>query len=238
MASYFTELLSATDDDLVRIMYKAAPGNESDLIKRIDTIAAQLGLNHTQLVCALGFNKSIRDLSDIYSQLGFRNYKLLTYRQNELFTTDTYKQLSIDNILDIYAEHHKDREALDNLRDLLHSRLGHIEADIDKTNDATHIISYQMEIRSIYQSGIADRSFADERLKKDIGKFRLLAHELNIIIEAGHYPANNFIFMDMILPDEKKSLIENKLVSEEIIKNRLQNVKIPNEEREMLEDYI
>ena len=76
----FTDLLTASDDELVRFFYKTSAGKEKDFIKRINIIAAQLELNHTQLVCALGFNKHIRELTDIQQQLGFRSYKLLTYR--------------------------------------------------------------------------------------------------------------------------------------------------------------
>ncbi len=234
----FKQLLTAGDDDLVRIMYKTDPGDETDLIKRLDKIAAQLGLNHTQLVCALGFNKFIRDLSDVHAQLGFRNHKLLSYRQNELFTTDNYKQLSIDNVIDIYSARHKDREVLDGIRKLLLPRLEHIEADIDKTNDPAHIISYRMEIHAVYHSDIADKTLANERLSKDIGKFRLLANEANAVIEAGHYPANNLFFMDTLSPEEKKNLIENHDISQELIKNRLQNPKLSTEERDLLEHYI
>ena len=92
----FTELLTASDADLVKIFYKLESNPNDDFIIRINKVAAQIGLNHSQLVCALGFNKYIRDLSDIYSMIGFRSYKLLSYRGNELFSTDTYNQLPID----------------------------------------------------------------------------------------------------------------------------------------------
>jgi len=234
----FTELLTASDDDLVRIFYKTSTDEEADFIKRINTVAAQLGLNHTQLVCAIGFNKHIRDLTDIQQQLGFRSFKLLTYRQNELFTTDTYKQLDIDNILDIYSERLEDQEVLDTLRELLHPRLEHIEAEIEKSSDPAHIISYKMEIHSIYTSGIADKNFADERLNKDIGKYRLMANEANVIIDAGYHPPSNLFFMDTLSPEEKQDLIAAGHINNDMIKNRLQNAKISEEEREILEEHI
>ena len=74
----FTELLTASDSDLVKIFYKIKANPKDDFIIRINKVAAQLGLNHSQLVCALGFNKYIRNLSDIYSTLGFRSYRLLS----------------------------------------------------------------------------------------------------------------------------------------------------------------
>jgi hypothetical protein len=234
----FTELLTASDDELVRLFYKTNVGEEKDFIKRINAAAAQLGLNHTQLVCALGFNKHIRELTDIQQQLGFRSHKLLTYRQNELFTTDTYTQLPIDNILDIYSQRLEDQEVLNTLRELLQPRLEHIETVIEKTDDPGHIISYRMEIHAIYTAGIADKAFADERLKKDIGKFRLMANEANVIIEAGYHPPSNLFFMDSLSPEEKKNLIEGGHINKDMIKNRLQNAKISEEERDILEEYI
>lgn len=234
----FTELLTASDDELVRIFYKAGTGGETDFIQRINMVAAHLGLNHSQLVCALGFNKHIRELTDIQQQLGFRSFKLLTYRQNELFTTDTYTQLPIDNILDIYSERLEDQDVLDTLRELLHPRLEHIETDIEKTGDPAHIISYKMEIHSIYTSGIADKQFADTRLNKNIGKYRLMANETNIIIDAGFHPPSNLFFMDILSAEEKRDLIEADHINKNMIKNRLQNANTSDEEREMLEEYI
>ena len=67
----FTELLTASDAELVKIFYKISVDENDDFIIKINKAAAQLDLNHSQLVCALGFNKHIRDLSDIYSTLGF-----------------------------------------------------------------------------------------------------------------------------------------------------------------------
>jgi len=235
----FTELLTASDEDLVKLFYKVKLGDDPDFIKRINKIAAQMGLNHSQVVCALGFNKhNIRDLTDIVSTLGFRSYKLLSYRQNELFTTDTYQQLPIDNILDIYSERLEDEQILSMIRELLGPRLEHIEADIEKNDDPSQVISYRMEIHAIYGSGIADKDFAEARVNKDIGKYRIIANELNVIAEAGLVPPSNFFFMDIITLEEKRDLIVNKHIPSEMVKNRLQNSNISEEERDMLEEFI
>ena len=234
----FTELLTASDAELVKIFYKIKSEPSQDFIKNINSVAAQLELNHSQLVCATGFNKNIRDLTDIMTVLGFKSYKVMIYRRNELFTTDTYQQLGIDNILDIYAERLEDEEILETLRELLRPRLEHIEADIEKTGDPGHVISYRMEIHSIYQSGIADKPFAEERINKDIGKYRHMASEINEIISAEILPPSNFLFMETISPDEKRELIEQKHISPDMVKNRLQNAKISEEERDMLEAFV
>ena len=234
----FTELLTANDADLVKIFYKVKSDTSVDFIKNINSIATQLELNHSQLVCAIGFNKNIRDLTDIITVLGFKSYKVMIYRRNELFTTDTYQQLGIDNILDIYVARLEDEEILETLRELLPPRLQHIEADIEKTDDPGYIISYRMEIHSIYQSGIADKSFAEERIQKDIGKFRHIASELSEMINADIFPPSNFFFMETISPDEKRELIQQEHVSSDMVKNRLQNAKISADERDMLEEFV
>ena len=239
MATSFTELLTADSKTLVKIFHNIKANRSADFIQNISMIADQLGeLNHSQLVCGSGFNKHIRDMDDIISIIGFTSYKLLLYRRDELFTTDAYKQMNIDNILDIYAKHPEDREIFEALRQLLKSRLAHIESGIEKSNDPSHIISYRMEIHSIYQSGIGDKKFAEERLQQYMNQYRHLSGELEAMIAAKMYPPSNFFFMDSITPEEKKRLIENDHISLDMIKNRLQNTAIPSAEREMLEEFI
>jgi len=234
----FTEILTASDADLVKTFYKIDPDPNDDFIIRINKIAAQLDLNHTQLVCALGFNKHIRDLSDIYSTLGFRSYKLLSYRCNELFSTDTYSQLPIDNVLDIYSERLEDQEIFDSLREILVVRLSNIEKDLDKNEDAGHIFSYRMEIHSIYNSGIVAEDFAEMRLEKSIGKYRQLSGEIDVCIDMGFFPPSNLFFQDQLDPEEKVALIKAKHITPDMVKNRLQNKGISDEERDLLEEFI
>jgi hypothetical protein len=236
--SRFTELLTALDADLVKIFYKITVNENDDFIIKINKAAAQLGLNHSQLVCALGFNRHIRDLSDIYSTLGFRSYKLLSYRCNELFSTDTYNQLEIDNILDIYSERLEDQLILDTIKQLINSRLGNIEASINKNEDPSHLFSYRMEIHSIYSAGIVDKEFAGQRMQLNNGKFRTISDEVNAIVQAGFFPPSNLFFLDSLAPDEKKLLIENGHINHDMIKNRLQNTTISQDERDMLEAHL
>ena len=54
----FTELLTASDAELVKIFYKVNSDPTQDFIKNINSIAAQLELNHSQLVCAIGFKEA------------------------------------------------------------------------------------------------------------------------------------------------------------------------------------
>jgi hypothetical protein len=236
--STFTEVLTASDADLVKIFYKVNVNQDDDFILKINKAGSQIGLNHTQLVCALGFNKHIRDLPDIYTTLGFRSSKLLAYRCNELFKTDTYNQLSIENILDIYSERLEDQEILEAIKELIKPRLSNIEIYISDHDDSNHVFSYRMEIHSIYSAGIVDAEFAEERLKMDISRYRTLSDELNAIIQAGLFPPSNLFYNNDLSPKEKIQLIEKHGISHEMIKNRLQNKEISPEERDQLEGYL
>lgn len=234
----FAELLTATDSDLVRIFYNIKSDPKDDFIIRINRIAEQLDLNHSQLICALGFNRQIRELTDIQTILGFKSYRLLTYRNHELFKTDTYKQLSIDNVIDIYAEHLQDADIFNALRQLLKPRLDNIQTDLDQNDEPSLTISYRMEIHTIYTTGLGDQAFAESRLSEAIGNYRQLANEVNVIADNGLIPPSNMFFMDSLSIAEKVGLIKKNHINRSMIENRLKNVKISAEERDLLEDYI
>lgn len=234
----FREILVATEEKLVQLFYRVKPLQRDNFIAKINHTASQLGVNHPQLVCALGFNKNIRDLTDILSVIGFSSYKLLSYRRNELFSTDTYDGLDIDNVLDIYSERLEDDELLATLRELLPTRLGSIEAKISGSSEASAIMSYKMEIHGVYAGGIATRDFAELRMSQPIGEFRLMTDEIKMIVDEQLIPPSNLFFLDSLLPEEKKLLIDSGGINDLMIRNRIQNTSITADEREMLEGYI
>ena len=234
----FRQILTASDADLVKHFYRLKPSDDNDFIKKINHAAQQLELNHSQLVCALGFNKNIRDLTDILSVVGFTSYKLLSYRRNELFSTDTYKYLNIDNVVDIYSEYLEDPDILATLRELMVLRLENIEKKLLNDEQTSFVISYKMEMHSIYTGGIATEEFATARIEAPIGELRLMVDELQMMIDGEVVPPGNLFFSDYLLPAEKRILIDSGKVDESMIKNRLQNTEISEDERQMLEDFI
>jgi hypothetical protein len=234
----FRDVLTASAERLVQLFYRVKPMAGEDFLKKINAAAAQLDLNHTHLVCALGFNKHIRDLTDILSVVGFSSYKLLTYRRNELFSTDTYSQLGVDNVLDIYTERIEDEDILETLRGLLAPRFRSIEKKIQESSDPATVMSYKMEIHSVYAGGIATREFAESRVAQAIGELRLMTDEIDMIVKQELIPAGNLFFLDSLLPAEKKILIDEGAVSDAMIRNRLQNREISDAERDMLENFI
>jgi len=234
----FRDILAASEEKLVQLFYRIRPLSQDNFIAKINHTASQLGVNHSQLVCALGFNKNIRELTDILSVIGFSSYKLLSYRCNELFSTDTYDGLDIDNILDIYTERLEDAELLAILRGLLPARFRSIEAKINQTDDPSTIMSYKMEIHAVYAAAITTREFAEQRMSQDIGKFRLMTDEIQMIVGEELIPPSNMFFLDSLLPDEKKFLIDSGGINDLMIRNRMQNTAISEDERDMLEGYI
>ena len=237
MAS-FLGILTASEEQLLNLFYRVKPSASTDFLVKINYSAAQLRLTHAQLVCALGFNKHIRDLTDVLSVVGFSSYKLLTYRRNELFSTDTYGQLSVDNILDIYSERIEDEEILATLRGLLSPRFTSIEACIRNDTDPSLVFSYKMEVHSVYASGIATEGFARQRVAQEIGQFRLLTDEIEMVVKQGLIPPSNLFFADSLEAREKQFLLDSGAVSDAMIRNRIQNTEISEQERDLLENYI
>ena len=59
-----------------------------------------------------------------------------------------------------------------------------------------------------------------------------------MIVDAALLPVGNLFFSDSLLPVEKKFLIDSGGVNDLMIRNRMQNTAITEDEREMLEAYI
>jgi hypothetical protein len=237
----FRELLRASDAELVKAFYRLPASGDSDFIKRINHAAAHLGLNHTQLVCALGFNPHMAELADILAVVGFSSFRPLSFRRNELFTTDAYRQLTIDNVLDVFttlAVRPPGDGTLTALHGLLPARLEHIEQRMANLDDTSLIISYKIEVHAIYAGGLAGADFIVRRLSRPIGDLRLLIEEVPMIVQHALVPPSNLFFSDDLLPGEKRYLIENGHVDAGMIANRLRNSEISEDERQMLEDFV
>ena len=93
--SQFDELLIAPSEELLKRLYKSAAGQAERPgggVARTRQIAKSLGLTYPQLICALGFNARIQDLSDVLAVLGFESYDALAHERNLPFTSDIYQQ--------------------------------------------------------------------------------------------------------------------------------------------------
>ena len=100
------------------------------------------------------------------------------------------------------------------------------------------IMIYKMEIHAIYAGGIATERFSERRMSQGLGKFRHMTDKTQMIVGEELIPPSNLFFLDSLLPDAKKFLIDSGGVTDLMIRNRMQNTAITADEREMLEDYI
>ncbi|MEM7467967.1 MAG: hypothetical protein AAF387_13920 [Pseudomonadota bacterium] len=238
----FKQLLLADPEDLVRAFYKLRTSRNTGFIARLDEVASALGVTHSQLVCGLGFRNEIERLPDVLSVLGFETTRPLILRRDELFKTDIYNELSVDDVIDVYTKSTESDDELENLQDLVTARLNNVESSIADHADPNTIICYKMELHAIYNSEIADEAFAEKRLASKnhalADTTKIQQDELRLIVDNKIIPASNLFFSDTLSPEEKLLLIESGEINVSMIKNRMQNTEISPEERDMLEDNL
>ncbi len=237
--SLVEELLTAPPERLVKIFYHvAANEDDSDQPSHSQRVARRLGLNHAQLVCALGFNANIRGLGDIVNVLGYENYDALANERNRYFTSDVYENLGIRDILRIYQHVGDNILHLDVMQYLLATRLNNIEERIESTVNSSVIERYRREMHSVYHDGIAQIDFAEERLARKHNGYRALIGEAVLVAESRLIPLGDLFFRDGILPEEKRRLITKGLVPRELIEARLEDQEISTAEADVLRDEL
>ena len=236
MAS-FKEILKLSEEELLQLLYKFNV-SETDDSEKAEQIAHKLKLREAQLICAIGFNKSVKQLPEIPPILGFENYDALAHVRNEYFTTDIYKLLTLDNILSIYSTIKDDSQNKQIMEYLLASRLDTIEKRIEETVNSLIIDKYKEEMRGIYSDEIVSIDFVDNRLEQSDSGFRALLNEVTLIVENKIIPAGDIFFRDSILPQEKKKLLDKGLIPRNLIEMRLGDPEISAIEKKILYDYM
>jgi len=236
MAS-FKEILNSNEEELLQLLYKFNASAESSEDKA-EAIGMKLKLREAQLVCAIGFNESTRNLPEIPPILGFDNYDALLNSRNEFFTTDIYKLVSLDNILSIYSVVKNDIDNKQIIEYLLSNRLMSIEKRIDETVNSLIIDKYKEEMRAIYSDGIVGIDFVENRLEVSDSGFRALLNEVTLIVENKIIPVGELFFRDSILPQEKRKLLNKGLIPRSLIETRLEDPNISDVEKKILYDYM
>ncbi|MEE8321340.1 MAG: hypothetical protein V3R68_05810 [Gammaproteobacteria bacterium] len=234
----FDELINATEEELIQILYKFNISECLDSDDKPTLIAGKLGLRTAQLVCSVGFNPNIRNLPEVPQILGYENFDALAQIRNEFFISDIYKKLTLANLLSIYNIVKNDPDNQQIMQYLLTSRLETIEGRIEETVNSMIIEKYKEEMRAIYSDGIANIDFAEERLNKTDSGFRALINEVAIIIETKVIPAGEIFFRDTILPEEKRKLLDRGLIPRELVEARLEDDTITDQEKKMLYDHL
>lgn len=235
----FRDILSNSSEELLKIFYVY---NKDEIRaykeQRLEKIAKSLKLRREQLICAIGFNPNFANLTEIIHMLGFSSIDKLAQERNEIFITDIYKKLSLDNILTLYSIVKDFTETVQVMQYLVEQRLKTIEEKIEATVNSMLIEKYKAEIRSIYLDGIAGIDFAEMRLDKIDSGFRALLNEVTIITESRLIPAGDIFFRNTILPEEKRKLLNKGLIPLELVYARLEDESISPREKKMLQDYL
>lgn len=236
MAS-FKGILNSSEEELLQLLCKFNVSEESDEDKA-EAIAVKLKLREAQLVCAIGFNESVRELPEIPPILGFENYDGLVNSRNEFFTMDIYKLVTLDNILSIYSVVKNDVHNKQIIEYLLSNRLQTIEKRINETVNSLIIDKYKEEMRAIYSDEIVSIDFVETRLDQSDSGFRALLNEVTLIVESKIIPIGDIFFRDTILPQEKRKLLDKGLIPRNLIKMRIDDPSISDVEKKILYDYM
>ena len=235
--SKFNLILHAEEAELLQIFHGFGK-LKVPLVQRLDIVAREIKTRKAQIICAVGFNANASHLPEIYPLLGFESFEELVKQRNDIFTTDIYKYVTLENILTIYAMVKDHPETLQVMQYLLKRRLINIERQIEATVNSLIIEKYKAEMRAVYNDGIADIEFAEERLNTQDSGFRALLNEVCIIIESKLIPAGEIFFRDSILPQEKHKILSKGLMPRDLIKTRLEDENISQEEKQILYDYL
>lgn len=233
----FKEIIFAEAAPLKRF-FQALKSDATPVDERLNQVAVKTGLRQAQVICSFGFNRAARTMPEFLPVLGFVTYDEMATERNNIFTTDIYKYLTLDNILSIYSAIKDDPDSLQLMPYLLKKRLGNIEKKIESTVNSLIIDKYKAEMRCVYNEGIANLEFAEERLENHASGFRALLNEVNIIIESKLIPAGDIFFRESILPEEKRKLLNKGLIPKELIQSRLEDETTPAEEKRILSDYL
>jgi hypothetical protein len=199
-----------------------------------DRIAHHLGINRSQLICACGFNAHIIHLPRVLNVIGFSSFDALWSNRNFIFINDIYRALSIDNILSIYGTVGNRLNDYEMIPDLIASRLGSIEAQIEATINPIMLGSYKLDIRGIYENKLVDRELALARLDENYAVLRGLADEVGLLVRSGVLEVAEVFAHPGATVDEKARLVRDRLASVELVQSHLRG-SVPDVERHVLE---
>ncbi len=234
----FKELLYASEEELVQKFYKFRDVQSLPKEEKLAAVGKKFLLRGAQLACAVGFNPNTPQLTEILPMMGFESFDELAKARNDVFTTDIYKRLTFDNVIDIYSSIKSNAELIQIMQYLLKTRLLKIEGKIEATVNTIIIEKYKGEMRAIYFDRIAAIDFVEERLNNKDSGFRALINEVTIVIESKLIPAGDIFFRDNILPEEKRKLLNKGLIPRDLIESRFADESISSEEKRILLEYL
>ena len=97
---------------------------------------------------------------------------------------------------------------------------------------------YKKEMRAIYNDGVAQIDFAEERLARPYNGYRALLGEVSLIVESRLIPIGDIFFRNNILPEEKRRLMMRGLIPRSLVESRLSDADLSAHERVVLQDQL
>ncbi len=231
--SRFDLILTADPEQVVDLIYASGinPAASS-----VDEVAQALGLNSTQLICALGFRADLSELLDIVFCLGFNSLDELIKQRNRLFVADGYQFLSLQQVFNILTQLFDAKQHSPTyVTQILLKRAERVEHRIESTVKPSLIENYRQEMKSLYATSALPIEFVMKRLENVDNGFRALIDEIGLIVDAGIFSADTLFHRHDVLAQEKRRLIKRGLIDTSLIKQRLQSDQLAAEERELLE---
>ena len=207
------QLLNASQTQLGTILASAKVPPQGDPNARRDNIAQALGLKTGQLICGVGFNPVLADYPTAIHYLGFNSLDALAGERNYLLIHDRYHELSVNDILEIYKVLGKHPSQRDRWADLIITRLATIEGQLEETINPILIGGYKLEIRGIYEHGLASEALLQNRLAKENQVLRDIANEAAVMLETGACDAARLLSESGLSIEEKTRLVGQGLIS-------------------------
>jgi hypothetical protein len=230
----FEQLLTADERAISKLIGPFATRTDAQ-DAHLSEVARRLNLNSLQLLCGFGFNRRTAVMGSIIRGLGYASFDELCSARNYQFINDLYAQLSISDVLDIYAVMTGNDDPDDGLQDLIYSRLAEIEARVEATSNPVLVGAYKLEIRGIYESGLMGKDFVETRLTSPYAVLRALTNEIDLIATRALVPVESLIARPSVTPEEKRMLLMRGLVPPALILARLGHPRISLHEKNVLD---
>jgi hypothetical protein len=213
----FENLVRCSAPELVAIFSPLRERARGEGEARRTQLAQMLGLNQQQLLCGVGFNRELRRIPDLVRLLGYGTYDALLADRNYLFMHDRYRDLSVNNVVDIYgamgAPPGPDPEAID----LVLNRLHTLESQLEETINPILIGGYKLEVRGIYENKLATPALVAVRLADEFSLLRDITGESMIMLETGAISGAEFLRHPGVTGDEKARAISQRLIPADVV---------------------
>ena len=214
-------LLHAGREELGKILSSTRVAPQGDQHARRARIAQALGLNSAQLLCGFGFNPAIEDYETAIHFLGFSSLEAMASERNYLLVHDRYSNLSVNNILEIYAVLGVDSQRRSMWSDLVSSRLVTIEAQLEETINPILIGGYKLEIRGVYENSLASAAFVQLRLDPNYAVMRDITNECANMLVSRSISQEDFIRSSGLTAREKSRMVTQGLLDMATVDNYL-----------------